>query len=511
MGLPPKQKTNHDRAAFAKQSLSQTFSKKPSPYPLKKTRAQKSSPTSSPNKKPSVKTVLPLSEKELLKHVLSFSPFIKKAQLEEQKNLSALREKKSSFSTQRLFSNWSQSEKNNPPISAFQSQQDRDKKWIFGLEKNIPYGLSLKSSYSHLNQAQSLSDFLKSVKSPAQIYKKNLSFELSAGLTSALGQYWALKAIDKSAQANKWLYFEKAEALALKSAGQYWRAYLAWLKARQAEKSLKLYQSLVQQIKSKKKYGFLRPGEGPQILAEYENLKQKADQEEQNYENEKKALLLFLQKDPESHEIQFHTEDIPPPLPSSKIKIENLRVLKIKKRQNLVKSLELKNLKAGLFPDIRFLGRGGWIPGGVSDNLSFSQKNSFYELGVSLNWVFFSKSAYEKAKQKEYELEESQIDFELARQRLKNKISSLEKEWLISQKNIRRAKKAAQYQKQAFKELKRSFEQGRADVFDLIQTESKWRELELKKSGALGTCSLLRLQMLALRDQLLEAYLNKVP
>ncbi|MCZ0933160.1 MAG: hypothetical protein OXJ52_08420, partial [Oligoflexia bacterium] len=59
-----------------------------------------------------------------------------------------------------------------------------------------------------------------------------------------------------------------------------------------------------------------------------------------------------------------------------------------------------------------------------------------------------------------------------------------------------------------FRELKKSFDQGRVDIFELINVENKLRESEIKKKRALSEYSLLLLQMLALRDQLVEGYLK---
>ena len=455
------------------------------------------------------KKQLPLSEKDVLKEVLSSGLFIQKVKIEKQKNLSQLLEKKYSFSSWGAFSNWTHSKRTNPQIFVFESKEDKSRSWTLGLEKKIPYGLSLKSVYSDLSEAQINSDFLNSAKSPEQIYRKNFSLEWSLNLTSALAQHWTLQAIQHGQNANEWLYYERAEELALKAASQYWKTYLTWMTYTQSKEGLKTYRRLVRQINNKKKYDFLNPGERPQILAEYENLKQAVDKQEQHYENEKRALLLFLQKNPDEYEIQFKEEQLSP-LPSfPQIEIENTRIIKIKDKQIIEQELKLKTGKTKLFPSIQFAGKGGLIPGSTSPkNLSFSSKSSFYELGVSLNWIMFSKSFYEKVNQEKYMLEESKIDMEILKQELKNKINTLEKEILISYNNVHRARKSNSYQKKAFKELKKSFEQGRVDIFELINTESKLRESEVRKKAALSEYSLFTLQLLALRDQLVENYLK---
>ena len=385
----------------------------------------------------------------------------------------------------------------------------QNKAFTLGWKKDIPYGLSLKISYSDLSRSQVHSGFLKQINSSEQTYRKNLNLELNANLNSALVQHWAFEAIDKGKKLNEWLYYEKAEELALKSATQYWKSYLAWTAYNQAKEGLKTYKRLVRQIHRKKRYGFLKPGERPQILAEYENIKQETDKQKQNYENEKKALLLFIKRDPDLHDIQFKKEKLKPLPRFPKIKIENTRILKIKKMKIREQELQLKISRMELFPSLELSGKGGFIPGAASPNqLSFSSKQSFYEFGLSVHWIFFSKSFYEKVNQKKYELEESQIDREILKQELKNKLSSLEKEIMISHKNAERAKKSNKYQKRAFRELKNSFDQGRVDIFELISTESKLRESEVRKKTALSEYSLLVLQNLALRDQLVEDYLK---
>ena len=452
---------------------------------------------------------LPLSERDILKEVLSSSLFIKRIQLEKKKQLAWLLEKKYSFSDWEVFSSFNHSKRKNPPVSVFEGRENEVNNFSVGLEKKIPYGLNLKPSYSYTNENKIHSDFLKRANVPEHIYRENLNLELSANLSTAFIQYWSLEAINEGQKINEWLYYEMAEELALKAAGQYWKTYLTWITYTQTKKGLKTYRRLVQQINNKKRYGFLRPGERPQILAEYENIQQATDREKQNYENETKALLLFLKKDPDVYQVQFKQE-ILSPLPNfPKINIEDIRTIKIKEKQINEQELKWKASKAKLFPSLHLSSKGGLIPGAASyEDLSFNSENFFYELGVSVKWNFFSKSFREKVSMEKYTLEENKTDFEIAKQQLKDRLSSLEKEIAISYKNAHRSEKANKYQKKAFRELKNSFEQGRVDIFELINTENKLRESELRKKSALSEYFLLNLQLLALRDQLVEDYLK---
>ena len=452
--------------------------------------------------------ILNLSQKNFLKQVLSSSPYMQKIKLSQQKQKALLLEQKYSFSDWAVFSNWNQSERKNPQVIAFESKKKETQSWTLGVEKKIPYGLRLSSAYNYINESQISSDFLKQFQ-PENIYRKNLSLELKANLTSALGQHWSLKANKSMQSVNDWVYYEQSEQLAIQSAGQYWKTYLAYIAYQQTQEGLKTYKKLVRQINNKKKYNFLNPGERPQILAEYQNIQQISEQKKQNYEKEKKALLLFLKKNPEEYDIVFKAEK-PVSLPSfSKVNIADTRAIKIKNSQISQQKLKLLTQKSLLFPSLQFSGKGGLIPANINSDLEFSSKHSFYEMGVSLSWSLFSKSFYEKVNQEKYQLEENKIDLEITKQELKNQLSQLEKEITGSYKNIQRANTANRFQKQAFRELQRSFEQGRVDIFELISIENKLRESEIKKKTALSEYSMLVLQILALKDQLVESYLSQ--
>ena len=452
---------------------------------------------------------LSLSQKKVLKAVLKDSPFLQKIKLEKQKNLSRLLETEYSFSHLRAFSSWTESQKKNPQLFVFESKKEELTNFNIGLEKSLPYGLSLKSVYSDIQTSQLHSDFLNRFKTPENIFRKKASLQLDLGLLEGLTQHWTLKRTQIGKESNKWLYYEKMEELALQSAGQYWKAYLAWTTYQQSKEGLKIYRRLVRQIQNKKKYGFLKPGERPQILAEYERIQQEADKQKQNYEKEKQNLCLFLKKDPKEYQILFEEEPISPPPSFPKKNIEEIRFLKMKQNQIFQQELSVKTHQAKLFPNLQFKTSTGFIPGGTDKNkLSFSSKQSFYEVGLTLTWALYSKSLYEKRDQEKYLLEENKIDLAITKQEIKNKIHSLEEDILIGYKNVQRAKKANTYQKQAFRELRKSFEQGRVDIFELIHTERKLRESEVQKKIALSEYALLLLQNQALRDQLVEAYLK---
>ena len=89
--------------------------------------------------------------------------------------------------------------------------------------------------------------------------------------------------------------------------------------------------------------------------------------------------------------------------------------------------MSLLATKSSMFPSLEIIGKKGWTPAGETSNLTFSSKESFYEIGIGLKWVFLSRSFYERVNQRKYQLEENKIDFEISKQQLKNQMAQLEK------------------------------------------------------------------------------------
>ena len=85
------------------------------------------------------KKILHLSEKDVLKEVLSSGPFIQKIKLTKQKNLSHLLEKKYSFSQWGTFSSLDSISKEKTLKSPFlKAKRQEDTHFTLGLKKNIP-------------------------------------------------------------------------------------------------------------------------------------------------------------------------------------------------------------------------------------------------------------------------------------------------------------------------------------------------------------------------------------
>ena len=454
---------------------------------------------------------LSLSQDYVLKKVLSTSPHIRKLQLQKNQALSALLEKKYALYDWRLISSLGNLHRKNPQLSPFDALREEHKTLSAGFEKKLPYGLSFKSLYSDFTQDKTNSEFLKRFQVPTNTYRSQVSLELSLDLLRNIfgyGERVAFRVIKAGEDMTNWQYFETAEGFVLRAVGQYWAALIAHTTYEQMQKGLIIYRQLVAETGSKKKYGFLKPGERPQILAEYENIKQEVSKKQQDYREKLEELSLILQIPDLPEKAQFQKEIALRPSHSiASVNVEDLRPFKIRKKQVKEQSLKVKLAQSQFLPDLQFqskLGRLAGSSGSEEYESPFSSSNNFYE--ISLNFLYrpFSKAKREQISKEKFKLEELKIDLALLKQELKNRLQSLKRKTQVSYQNVLSAEKSNKYRKQAFRELKISFDQGRVGIFELITAENKLRESEIKKAISLSEYFILSLQMEAFLDRLVK-------
>ena len=454
-------------------------------------------------------SALTLSQDYVIKRVLSASPHIKKIRLKKKGATALLEGQKHSLYEWNIVSGLQTGQKKPPRTSPFEPLKQTDKALSFGVEKKLPLGLSFKTLYTDSFSDRRNNDILRQVQAPDSIYRESLSLELNMDLLrNILGREERtalhLLSIGKSQAERQAL--ETAEELVLKAVGGYWSSYRAYIALEQMKEGLKTYRQLVREIRDKKKYQFLKPGEAPGVLAEYENLKQEVSVKEQIYKDELKALFVILKINPKQDFVSF---DIEPPEASPPFKPpegQNIRSLQILQEQIRERELRVKQARTAFLPRVRLKGKAGLLAGGISLNRKelFSGDRRSYELSLNLLYNPFSKRAVEKLKQEQYNLEESKTDLEILKKETENLIASLKERRQNARANFQRAGLAGKYQQQAFQELKISFSQGRADVFELIRAAAKLREAEIRKAGFLSEYYLLTARLAALSDRLVS-------
>ena len=455
-----------------------------------------------------------LSQDYVIKKVLSSGLFTRKAELQKKQMISGFREQKYQIYDLNVLSRFNKLNRENPGISPFEPLEEDSQVFTLGLEKKLNWGLSIKTLYSDFSRDTVNSEFLTRTTAPTFNYKKNLSLELNVDLLkNILGfqERTAFSIIEAGEQITEWKYMEETEHLVLKAAGQYWKTYAAWAAFEQQQKGLQTYNRLIREIKRKTKYQFLKPGEGPQTFVEYENIKRKIRTAEQEYKNQLKKLFVLLNIEVGNQKIAFSEEPLHSPSLLHSLKIEHLRPFKIMKEKIKEQEWNLKLAQSEFLPSLQFQTKTGLLSGGTlrssrRDTL-FPSENSFYELGLSFLYPLFSKSVFSRVEKVKYKLEENRIDFSILKKEIQNQMDLLRSQIQVTYDNFKSINKALKYQEQAFSEIRKSFYQGRIDVFELILVENKLRELEMEKARALGKHFLTVLQWKALADQLVEHYI----
>lgn len=458
-----------------------------------------------------------LSQEYVINKVLSSSPHIRKVRLQKRQAISNLKYRKYQLYDLKLSSGFNNLSRKNPQTSPFEPLKEDNQRFSFGFEKKLAWGFNIKTLYSDFSRDIVNSEFLNRALSPGFNYKKTLSLELNVDLLKNVFGYeenTVFSIIATAEQITEWTYWEETEQLILKALNQYWKTYLLWAAFQQMQKGFQTYSRLVKEVKGKKKYHFLKPGEAPQTFVEYENIKRKVVKTEQEYKDQLKALFLILNSEPIEEKITFFSEKLKAPSPFSSVKVEKLRPFKIMQKKIEEQELNLKLARSGFLPSLQFQTKVGLLSGGAlrsdkRDSLLSSQ-NGFYEWGLSFLYPLFSKSAFKKVEKEKYKLEENKIDFEILKKEMRNQMDSLKNRIQITYDTFQSISVALKYQRQAFSEIKRSFYQGRVDIFELIMVENKLRELEIEKVRALSEHFLVSLQLKALMDQLVESYTDRI-
>ena len=451
-----------------------------------------------------------VSEDIILKKAIHSSPLYEKLVLQKNKSLSSLRELRYKPYDWRTSFNLKRTLKDNPELSPFEPLKEQFQSAHFFVEKRIPFGLQSKVSYFRNQTEIEQNDFLKSTNTPDWIRREEFSIDISLDLLrNAFGteQIFQLKGIHSLRTITEMKHLEDLEQLGIKALEQYWKTYVQWVAYQQGKTSLKIYETLVRVTKNKERYSFLRPGEVPQVLAEYERVKQLSKEKKQTYEDEKQKLMSDIGF-PEGEELTFKIRPRAKPPNPTLVDLKTLRPIKILQTKIQTQRFHVRASKSRFLPYFKLIGRGGYLDGSHSNTerpLNLKEEGRpFYEFMVQFSYSPFSRSDLESFRQKKYELSESEIDLDLLKRNLKYQAQALYEKMAISYEKVLSAEATVRYQKQAFKEFQRSFKQGRVDIFELISAENKLMESEIQKARSYSEYSLIQSHLKAFEDKLLE-------
>lgn len=455
-----------------------------------------------------------LSQEFVLKQVISESPYMQKKRLQKSRALAELLQSQHALYDWRIFSSFKTDRRKNPSLSPFTPLKEQTRSLDVGFEKPLHYGLSFKGVYSDSFNDRKNSSLLRNFHAPELLHSSQMALELNMDLFGNIfgrEERMTLKSLDAGKDITNWEYLEAAENLALRAARAYWSAVMAQTAYRELQKSFKVYEKWVAQTERKQNYGFLKPGERSQALAEYENIKQEVAAKRQNLRDSIKELFLVLKIEALPEKAVFQNENLKPPSPIRSVDLESLRPFKITQKRLQEQKLKVRITKTQALPDLSLKGKVGNLAASRGESRNrweiVSSPYQFYE--VSLNFLYrpFSNTWREQVQGEELKLKEMEIDLNLLEREMKDRMDSLEKSLQIGFANVLSAKKSNQYQKTAFKELKKAFLQGRVDIFDLITAEHKLRQSEMTKTLRLSEYFLLNLKRQAFLDQLIDSRL----
>lgn len=306
-------------------------------------------------------------------------------------------------------------------------------------------------------------------------------------------------------------YLDRAnnlESVALEGIRQYWLTATAEVAYKESQKSLQAYRKLTNEIRRKTRLGQTAPGDLPQVLAEFELRSQAVKTAEAEFIKAKEDLITLLNL-PNGSEIQLKTVQNIAPLPSFvEKKIEETRSVQSQKLKVEAAQEALDASESSQSVNVKFIGRA--YSSGVNEeqHLAFEQMTTGtrpqYYAGLRLEYNFGSNVQEETILNRK-------MARDLASTRLRRQIAETNDQLDQASRNLKVSYEVAQsaesqkkYLEQAYRELQRSYDQGRIDISVLIGAINRYFDGEIAFNRALGNYSVAQAEWLASRDELVS-------
>ena len=385
------------------------------------------------------------------------------------------------------------------------------KKWVTGLKVQTVYCNSYGISYCGNPFTGSLTPPSLTSSSPFYFSKFSLQMEQSL-LRNFLGREdrLKLKSLESRYQQITLSRKEDMKKLILSAAQNFWNAYTSYSRLKQAQQQEKYYKNLVALAKRKEKLGHVIPGEIPQIQSQYERALKFKNTTRTQWKNSSLLLQSFLQV--ESSKFQF--KKIKPLLmPIFKKYDDSLNSVQIAHHHHSSLIADIQSKKYYYLPYLKFKAQidySGQDPQSLKNTWNQIKKsdNQFYTLGLEFVYPIPATRAglyrfrHLKYKQKEYDL-----GFLQTKEQVRNQLQMLWNTLKDAQSSMKTAIRVTQLQNKALKEIRKSYEQGRLSINDLISAQDRNIQVELEKIKSQEDYDLLVIQYLSLSDQLIQRYI----
>ena len=385
------------------------------------------------------------------------------------------------------------------------------KKWSTGSQFRTVYCNSYGLSYCGSPFTGSFAP--PSLTAPTSFYSSKISFQLEQHLLrNFLGREDRLKI--KSAKSRyKQITLSRKEdvkKLILSATQNFWNAYTAYTSWKQAQQQTKYYKKLVRLAQRKEELKHTTPGEVPQIQSQYERALKFQNATHTQWKNSSLLLQSFLQINSSHLRLKKPQPLLMPPFKKSKN--FTLNAVQIAQHHHDSVTADMDSKKYYYLPYLKFkaqLDYSGQDAGSLKESWNQAKKSDgqFYTLGLELTYpipaTLTSAKRFQhfKYKQKQYDLELMQT-----KEKIQNQLQMLWNTVQNAQKEMKTATRVARLQDKALKEIRKSYEQGRASTNDLIFAQDRKMQMELEKIKSQKDYDISVIQYLSLTDQLIQRY-----
>jgi outer membrane protein TolC len=316
-----------------------------------------------------------------------------------------------------------------------------------------------------------------------------------------------VKAAELNFEANSLLRADELQESVLEGLRLFWNTYVSQENFKETLASRDRYKQLVSTVKRKASYGYTAPGELSQVQAELEGREQAVKRASIDYLANLEKLQLYLNLDPGT-EITFEVPNQIPPLPELPRKdLENLRELRSTRLKVEAAEESYSASKAKSYPQVKFV--GNLYSSGVDEASesalpkAMSGSNLRYYAGVQLNYQFGSDYQTE-------ELINRKASLELEKTRLRRQLwetkdleAQLQRKVQAFYAVAESAKKQKELRDKTVSELQKSYNQGRTDIRNLIESLNAFFSAEVQLTRALGDYQISLNEWAAARDELI--------
>lgn len=316
-----------------------------------------------------------------------------------------------------------------------------------------------------------------------------------------------VRAAERTLESIQVVRADQLQNLVLSGIGTFWDTYVAQENFQESLNSRDRYSKLAATVKRKSSYGYTAPGELARVQAELESREQNVKTQSALYLAKLDSLRTLL-KLPESTEIKFDVKERIPPLPQlPKIDITKLRAYRSEELKTKAAKDQAIEASSNSYPDLSFVGKvytngADRKPEGAWSEMVAGSHPKYY-VGLKLEYQFGSGYKDEIALIRN-------MNAALADSRMANTVRETKDRELDLQRNVQAsygialsAKTKKDLLEKAAQELTRSYNQGRTDISNLIESLNLYFASEVALSRAVGDYQIALNRWAAFRDELI--------